>query len=332
MKKSENPKISIIVPIYNTERYLPHCIDSILRQSFRDFELLLIDDGSKDGSGAICDEYAVNDERVKVYHQENQGVSVARNVGLEHAKGEWIYFVDADDEVLPEGIEALIKTANGYDSVFGSFEKVHSKGERIYHTTIGSDKVMPRSECIKTLYGKSKTLVGMWRWLWVRLFRNDIIKKYKIRFDTNISYNEDGLFITEYICHSKTPIYYVDTLVYRYYESETSVMESTKNSFNPKLLTSYKSFVKMYHSIAACSDFSPAIIRIAKEGIIWRYTMIKQQMEQHNAIDADVLREYRKIYRKECGIFFVVMYYIKNYLRRSVNYILKKIHISYRIS
>ena len=91
---NSNPKISIIVPVYNVELFLPRCIDSILNQSFADFELLLIDDGSKDKSGAICDEYAEKDKRIKVFHKVNGGVSSARNLGLEKSKGEYITFVD----------------------------------------------------------------------------------------------------------------------------------------------------------------------------------------------------------------------------------------------
>lgn len=92
-----NPKISVIVPVYNVEKYLRRCIDSILAQTFTDFELLLIDDGSKDNSGDICDGYAMKDERVRVFHKKNGGVSSARNLGLDNAKGEWVSFVDADD-------------------------------------------------------------------------------------------------------------------------------------------------------------------------------------------------------------------------------------------
>ena len=91
--------ISIIVPVYNTEKYLHRCIDSVLAQTYQDFELLLIDDGSKDSSGAICDEYAAQDTRVRVFHKENGGVSSARNVGLDLAQGEWVTFVDSDDYI-----------------------------------------------------------------------------------------------------------------------------------------------------------------------------------------------------------------------------------------
>ena len=91
--------ISIITPVYNAEKYLRCCIDSIIAQTFTDFELLLIDDGSKDKSGAICDEYAAKDARIRVFHKENGGVSSARNLGLDNAKGEWITFIDSDDWV-----------------------------------------------------------------------------------------------------------------------------------------------------------------------------------------------------------------------------------------
>ena len=93
------PAISVNIPVYNTEKYLHRCIDSVLAQTYQDLELLLIDDGSKDSSGAICDEYAAQDARVKVFHKENGGVSSARNVGLDHAQGEWITFVDSDDYI-----------------------------------------------------------------------------------------------------------------------------------------------------------------------------------------------------------------------------------------
>lgn len=96
------PKVSIIVPVYKAEKYLNRCIDSILAQTFTDWELLLIDDGSTDRSGDICDEYAKKDTRIRVFHKENGGVSSARNLGLDSAQGEWVTFIDADDYILPD--------------------------------------------------------------------------------------------------------------------------------------------------------------------------------------------------------------------------------------
>ena len=103
------PKVSIIVPVYNTEEYLSECIESILDQSFTDFELLLINDGSIDKSGKICDEYAKKDSRIVVIHKENGGVSSARNKGIEIAQGEWISFIDADDWITPLYLSDLIR-------------------------------------------------------------------------------------------------------------------------------------------------------------------------------------------------------------------------------
>ena len=104
-------KISVIVPVYNVEQYLYKCIDSILSQSFQDFELILVNDGSIDNSARICDEYAQNDKRIRVIHKENGGVSQARNVAISLAIGEYIAFVDSDDYVLPNMYENLVSTA-----------------------------------------------------------------------------------------------------------------------------------------------------------------------------------------------------------------------------
>lgn len=106
------PKISVIVPVYNSEKYLHRCIDSILAQTFTDFEVLLIDDGSTDSSGEICDEYAHKDSRVRVFHKENGGVSSARNLGLDNAKGEWISFVDSDDWLVEDCYSIILQYAN----------------------------------------------------------------------------------------------------------------------------------------------------------------------------------------------------------------------------
>ena len=105
------PEISVIVPVYKAEAYLHACIDSILSQTFSDFELILVDDGSPDGCGAICDDYASRDGRVQVIHQENQGQAAARNCALAVAGGEWICFVDSDDAVHPQMLERLRQAA-----------------------------------------------------------------------------------------------------------------------------------------------------------------------------------------------------------------------------
>ena len=115
--------ISVLVPVYNTNQYLPRCIDSILGQSFTDFELLLIDDGSTDGSAKICDAYAEKDSRIRVLHKENGGVSSARNLGLNEAKGEWVVFVDSDDWISDNCIKLLTEPLRNkeFDIVVGDY-------------------------------------------------------------------------------------------------------------------------------------------------------------------------------------------------------------------
>lgn len=111
MKNNISPVISVVVPVYNAEQYLHQCIDSILNQTFTDFELILVDDGSQDNSGAICDQYAEKDNRIIVIHQENKGQAAARNVAISKAKGEWIHFVDSDDLIHPQMLEILYTAA-----------------------------------------------------------------------------------------------------------------------------------------------------------------------------------------------------------------------------
>lgn len=115
----ENPKVSVVVPVYNAEKYLKECIDSILAQTFTDFELLLIDDGSTDGSGSICDGYAANDIRIKVVHKQNEGINATRRRGVHEAEGEWVAFCDDDDTMTADALESLYSLHEGTDIVVG---------------------------------------------------------------------------------------------------------------------------------------------------------------------------------------------------------------------
>lgn len=107
------PKISVIVPVYGGEKYLGECIESILGQTFKDFELLLLDDGSPDRSGEICDEYARRDGRIRVIHKENEGINATRRRGVHEAKGEWVAFCDDDDTMVPDALESLYASVGG---------------------------------------------------------------------------------------------------------------------------------------------------------------------------------------------------------------------------
>lgn len=195
--------ISVIVPVYNSEQTLNRCIDSILCQTYRNFELLLIDDGSNDRSGEICDEYARKDSRVKVFHKENGGVSSARNVGLDNAKGEWITFCDSDDYVSKEWLCNMLRYDTGCDLVVQGFStpmEYEPPNSEINHFCVYSGPI--KDGLILLL---QRHILG---YLWVKLFKSSIIRNHHIKFDKNIFLQEDELFILSYAkyCNSMTAI------------------------------------------------------------------------------------------------------------------------------
>lgn len=207
---NKNPKISVIVPVYNVEKYLQRCIDSILAQTFTDFEVLLIDDGSKDKSGEICDEYAVKDKRIRVFHKENGGVSSARNIGLEHCIGEYICFCDADDWVD-------ISWLKGFTSKFPSDLIVQGYKCKLFKFDKWENRQLPNiclpvNSALKCLFEHEN--MG---YLWCRCFRAALIKTYNVRFNEFFILGEDYDFILSFCVHVKE-IVLSEVYAYNYYE------------------------------------------------------------------------------------------------------------------
>lgn len=210
---NNNPKISIIVPVYNVEQYLPRCIDSILNQSFADFELLLIDDGSKDKSGAICDEYADKDDRIRVFHKKNGGVSSARNVGLDNAKGEYVIFVDSDDYLKMNALQ--IANTIKDDLVVASYEVKGYRSSNMIHDSV---RYTRKSECLDYLSKKlleSHTLHAPW----AKFYNRYIIECNNIRFIESLKLGEDICFVFNYLSYCNT-LRFTDKVIYCY-EMET---------------------------------------------------------------------------------------------------------------
>ena len=213
------PQISVIVPVYNVEKYLTQCIESILSQTYQEFELLLIDDGSEDNSGSICDHYSNIDSRVHVFHKENGGVSSARNMGIEHAKGEWVCFVDSDDWIDKDTFEYITGLWKGAD--FLQFGYRRTGGTASEYSYVPS-KVLRYSTsvyCTKRIYHSA--ICGY-------LLKLNIIKKYKISFPNHIKYGEDQAFILKtLICSSEIVI--LDRHFYNYRDREGSAMHASES-------------------------------------------------------------------------------------------------------
>lgn len=246
--------ISVIVPVYNTEQYLHRCIDSILAQTYTDFELLLIDDGSTDSSGAICDDYAAKDPRVRVFHKENGGVSSARNLGLDNAQGEWITFVDSDDWVVKSMLYNLIEIDDA-DLIIGAMQFEHDN-------TVG---VFPRTGRLEgcTLYSllaeniDHHSICGPCS----KFFKRSAINDNLLRFSESLTFGEDAVFVKQYLANVLS-IRVTDTLCYHYNDIGDDIYRKYSKSFYP-ILQYYREMTALYESFEKDKG-----VVISKHGII----------------------------------------------------------------
>ena len=207
------PMVSIVVPIYNAENYLRRCVDSILNQEYTDYELLLVNDGSTDASGDICEEYGDRDPRVIVIQKENTGVSDSRNRALDRARGKYLQFLDSDDWITPDATRLFVRAAEEYgcDMVISDFYRV--VGERLSTKgDIEEEGVLTREEfAAHMMENPADFYYGV---LWNKLYRRDIVEEHNLRMDTDINWCEDFMFNLEYIRYAKVfyalhaPIYY----------------------------------------------------------------------------------------------------------------------------
>ena len=200
---AEQPFFSIIMPCYNAERYLKDALDSVLAQTFTDWELLLIDDGSKDHSLAIAHECLKNEPRAHIFSVPNGGVSKARNIGLDHAQGEWIFFMDADDLILPSHLQSYADAAD-CDIVFQGWTLFEDETRQILKVSTREPEsaMTPETiiEAICHIVPKSMTFGATWS----KLFRRSLIEHWHLRFKEDISTAEDRIFTAEYINHIQT--------------------------------------------------------------------------------------------------------------------------------
>lgn len=226
----EFPLISIIVPAYNAEKYIHRCIDSILSQTFIDFELLIINDGSTDGTKKICDEYASNDHRIRVFHKKNGGVSSARNHGLDNMHGEWIMFVDADDYIPQDAIERMVKQTKDSDCLCFCFGVLYGNDdsweEYPFHLSPDTYKF---DEIIRATL-KYEYITGPY----AKLIKRSVLDI--IRFNENLCIGEDLLFNIQIALKVKK-IMICDDVVYYYTNNPNSAMHSD-NMFDKYLVLS----------------------------------------------------------------------------------------------
>lgn len=229
-----SPRFSIIVPIYNAERYLQDCIHSIRVQSCADFEVLFVDDGSTDGTLHLLKKNKAEDNRFRIYHQEHRGVSSARNLGIKYAVGDYLCFVDADDQIASTYLADLYQAMGEADSSMCGFKKT----DLLSHENceiIPQNKIETLEENLAEFYNANPT--DWQRYLWNRMFKRNIIRQNDLRFNDDIFYKEDGLFVVQYLCASNGQVGCVDKVLYYYYRNSTGAMSKTWHSFDKKIIT-----------------------------------------------------------------------------------------------
>ena len=247
------PIISIIVPVYNSEKYLHRCIGSILTQSYKSFELILVDDGSTDLSFSVCEHYAQIDTRVRFISQENKGVSFARNVGLGAALGEYIMFVDSDDFLERNALCIFVElvSCGCYDLVCASYRTIYANGEVEQHKT-ENVSINSASELAMRVYHKN--ICDNFASTWCKLYKRAVIENNKIRFIPQVTHAEDYIFNLTYYRHIGKAIL-SDKIIYNYVRSDKTLSTTMKPKNFSDLLCSFTYEQKYFWDMLGEFDF-----------------------------------------------------------------------------
>ena len=206
------PLISIIVPVYNAEQYLEKCVNSIINQTYTNLEIILVDDGSPDNCGAICDEYAKKDSRIKVIHEKNSGQSIARNAGLDNATGEFVGFIDSDDTIEPGMFEDLYNAIQGVDLAVCGHSLVYDG--KVESASTDNIIELDKEGLWREVFGKLNNAV------WNKLFKRELIND--LRFDLRFAHGEDLIFNIRYLERANLGKV-VDKPLYNYYKRNDSI-------------------------------------------------------------------------------------------------------------
>lgn len=333
------PKISIVVPVYNAEKCIKRCLDSIIGQTFSDCEVLLINDGSTDSSLNILENYTKKDERLKIITQKNAGPSAARNTGIDNATGEYVYFVDADDYIVEDALERLYQAAVSSDSeltVCGYYivkDGVTKEHESYYEPGVyeGEDS---RSIALDLLSNHSYKYLRPYTW--IRMVRRDVLGNPRLRFTDEIRRSEDYLFTTELHFRIDKLCLITDQPLYYYIDTEDSITNTyVKNYWQmakkineillerlPKMdtITDRLHTVLIYRSLIA---FNNAAMAETKEEFDAETAEILNDEVLYNAIDSLTFSEgikrfkaYYPLMRLRLKSLVKLRYYIKYKQRR----------------
>ena len=271
-------KISVIVPVYNVEAYLERCVESILQQTYAHFELILINDGSTDSSGQICDHLASQYENIKVYHIENAGVSNARNMGIQLATGSWVTFIDSDDFVTQDYLATLASAVEGVNVGFVIAPLHHIKNGIVTDLPphSGKTELWSTEETMKELLMTTRTSF----FPVAKLFKRDLLADEK--FNTNYHLAEDALFLTELLLKTRCSSVFIDKPIYYYDHREGSATTSV----NRHVFDTIKVYTRI---IAQVSQVFPNL----------KYELINRECWSYITVYDKIIFTSREEYQKE---------------------------------
>lgn len=285
------PKISVVIPVYNVEKYLPKCIDSVLNQTLSDIEIILVNDGSEDLSGEICERYAELDSRIKYICQENQGVVMTRKNGMKYVTSEYVTFIDSDDWVSESFFEELYNNINGCDLLLA--DHYVEKGKTItinrnavpkglYNTSEKMKYIIDNLLCATD--PEIQAIIAIPPYIWSKLYKSEIAKETFEEIDTNLFFYEDVDFISKYILKCKS-VNNSDICGYYYLERSDSCVKRIHPTFLLNLNNLYSSLIKafkesehseslikqLHHRITYILSYAPGRMGFHTECMIMRY-------------------------------------------------------------
>ncbi len=264
-------EVSVIIPAYNSEKFLAKCIDSILNQTYSDFELLLINDGSTDTTANICENYLEKDSRVKVYHQQNSGPSTARNTGLKYAQGKWIVFVDSDDYLDNDYLESLFLNECKVDLAIGGYKK--NLKNKITSCMPPQEDFLKTNEVATFFFELEKQ--NFFDYTWGKALKKEIIDKHKLSFNPSYVYGEDKIFVFNYLKHIQS-LSMVPVDGYNYILNDTGL--SSKIYGYNEIKTWHDNLMELYDDIHNLFSINKEQSNELKYDSIRYYTLYKLQV------------------------------------------------------
>ena len=330
-ERSENPLVSVIVPVYNVEKYINRAIESIINQTYQNIEILLIDDGSQDGSGIICDEWSLKNNMIKTYHRQNLGPAASRNFGVKYSQGEWIIFIDSDDWVEPQYIEFLLSKALEYDldvgmcgyyTEYGGHNSTNSffiYDEKVFNSI---DKKMLLKSCVlstKITSSSTTTNIGV---PWAKIYRRAFLINNNLWQNPELKRMQDMVF-NLYVFWSAERIFYHQKPLYHYSKENRNAITVAKTANFTDTALKILDELQRFSEISSTDGFDEVVcckaVKLIIEAIHLQFTNHnKRFITNLNELNSFVYKTKIWNYVKKCnGLYFstkqkMLMWLIKN--------------------